>query len=54
MKTQAPEQDLRDEMENGINTEFGVKLAGLSMRGEEVKIKIGNNIKVLPLQTQVP
>ena len=54
MKTQAPEQDLRDEMENGINTEFGVKLAGLSMRGEEVKIKIGNIIKVLPLQTQVP
>ncbi|KAF8476981.1 U6 snRNA phosphodiesterase Usb1 [Kalaharituber pfeilii] len=45
----APDQELKVKLESEIGIEFKGHLARLKMKVEEVKVKIGNTIKVLPL-----
>lgn len=46
---QEPDQALRKKMEDKINEEFAEKLKELTLTAEEVKVKLGNTVKLLPL-----
>ncbi|KAF8424528.1 U6 snRNA phosphodiesterase Usb1 [Tirmania nivea] len=46
---EAPEKELMRQLETDTGNEFKTQLSQLTMKVEEVKIKIGNIIKLLPL-----
>jgi len=46
---EAPEEELRKQLATDIGTEFKAQLSQLTMKVEEVKVKIGNVVTVLPL-----
>lgn len=46
---QAPEEELRKQLAADVGTAFKAQLSQLTMNAEEVKVKIGNVVTVLPL-----
>lgn len=49
MNKKAPDPESKKQLENDITKEFQTRLTQLTMKVEEVKMKIGNAVKVLPL-----
>lgn len=46
---QEPDEALRKDMEDAVKKEFKDRLKELAFGAEEVKVKMGNTVKILPL-----